>query len=111
MSAELKRNSGKTVSTMTPLPGAAPGGASRVHATQAVNTSTEHLHNPPQTFLQFSDRFAVMARSQLSLEANQRGYLTCRVVMCLSLNLFSQYRRTSDVFPTQPSPNSTALNE
>uniref|UniRef100_A0A0E9UTG2 Uncharacterized protein n=1 Tax=Anguilla anguilla TaxID=7936 RepID=A0A0E9UTG2_ANGAN len=31
--------------------------------------------------------------------------------MCLSLNLFSQYRRTSDVFPTQPSPSNTTLKE
>lgn len=58
-----------------------------------------------------TDGLAVMARSQLSLAADQRGCLTCRVVMCLSLNLFSQQRRTSDVFPTQPSPNNTALNE
>lgn len=31
--------------------------------------------------------------------------------MCLSLNLFSQYRSTSDVLPTHPSPSSTTLNE
>lgn len=31
--------------------------------------------------------------------------------MCLSLNLFSQYRSTSDVLPTQPSPSNTTLNE
>lgn len=31
--------------------------------------------------------------------------------MCLSLNLFSQYRRTRDVLPTQPSPNKTTLKE
>lgn len=36
---------------------------------------------------------------------------TWRVVMCLSLNLFSQYRNTSDVLPTQPSPNKTTLKE
>lgn len=37
--------------------------------------------------------------------------ITCNVVMCLSLNLFSTYLRTNDVFPTHPSPRSTHLNE
>ncbi len=35
--------------------------------------------------------------------------LTCKVVMCLSLNLSSTYRRTQLVFPTQPSPSKTTL--
>ena len=37
--------------------------------------------------------------------------LTCNVVMCLSLNLFSTYLSTREVFPTAPSPNNTTLNE
>ena len=37
--------------------------------------------------------------------------ITCRVVMCLSLNLFSQYLRTTDVLPTHPSPSRTTLKE
>lgn len=36
-------------------------------------------------------------------------HLTCSVLACLSLNLSSVYRSTSDVFPTQPSPNRTTL--
>jgi len=34
---------------------------------------------------------------------------TCSVLTCLSLNLSSVYRSTSDVFPTHPSPNRTTL--
>ena len=37
--------------------------------------------------------------------------LTCNVVMCLSLNLFSTYRKTNDVLPTAPSPSKTILKE
>ncbi len=36
---------------------------------------------------------------------------TCKVVRCLSLNLFSTYLSTKEVFPTAPSPKSTTLNE
>lgn len=41
----------------------------------------------------------------------QRSRPTCKVDMCLSLNLFSTYRRTSDVLPTAPSPRRTTLKE
>ena len=41
----------------------------------------------------------------------QADNFTCRVVRCLSLNLFSTYLKTSDVLPTAPSPNRTTLNE
>ncbi len=34
---------------------------------------------------------------------------TCKVLMCLSLNLSSTYRSTIDVLPTAPSPNNTIL--
>jgi len=34
---------------------------------------------------------------------------TCSVLTCLSLNLSSVYRSTSDVLPTHPSPNRTTL--
>lgn len=37
------------------------------------------------------------------------GVHTCRVLTCLSLNLSSVYRSTSDVLPTHPSPNRTTL--
>lgn len=36
---------------------------------------------------------------------------TCMVVICLSLNVFWQYRSTSEVLPTQPSPSKTTLKE
>ena len=35
---------------------------------------------------------------------------TCIVLMCLSLNLSSTYRRTRLVLPTHPSPSKTTLN-
>lgn len=39
----------------------------------------------------------------------RRSPITCNVLTCLSLNLSSVYRSTSDVLPTHPSPNSTTL--
>lgn len=35
--------------------------------------------------------------------------VTCSVLMCLSLNLSSTYRRATDVLPTHPSPSKTTL--
>lgn len=34
---------------------------------------------------------------------------TCSVVICLSLNLSSTYRRATEVLPTHPSPSKTTL--
>lgn len=39
----------------------------------------------------------------------QTRLFTCNVVICLSLNLSSTYRRATEVLPTHPSPSKTTL--
>jgi len=46
---------------------------------------------------------------KLLIAVNYNQLHTCNVLTCLSLNLSSVYRSTSDVLPTHPSPNKTTL--
>lgn len=73
-----------------------------LHDTSKIEVNTSRKRKKEREGEKRSEKYVSYLDIQIRL-------FTCNVVICLSLNLSSTYRRATEVLPTHPSPSKTTL--